>query len=1192
MNKKRRSHAHQVDHAASSSDRGTPSFKKARRLVENAPQNPDGWKALGEHWLNQKHWDEALEPIERALELAPRDPEVLEMLARVAHNQGDDNKAIALIKQALDLDPGLTQAHFQLSKILFNRTQNEQALVHIDQALTIQPKHLGMLSLRGNILYRLHRYQDAIDLFDNLLKKQPTNYSHWNNAANLRRDLGLLDEADSFYRQSIELTNDDAKPYSNRLTALHYNPNATRAAMFEVCREWEKRYGPTQGKNRPRPSNIAHNKRLSIGMISDGFRQHPVGRMITTVLEEIAPHELALYAYSTNNAVDPLTIRIRKVTTQWMPVAHLSDEALAQQVRDDKIDILIDLAGHNTGSRMRVMAMQPAPLLVKWVGGLINTTGLSAMDYLLTDKIESPGGEDAYYTEKLIRMPDDYICYDPGSDQGEVQPLPALHNGYVTLGCFNNPSKVNTETLAEWATLMHQLPNSRLFLKGFQYSSEELTQRVLDSMSYHGIESKRLIIEGPSPHAELLEAYNRVDIALDPWPYSGGLTTCEALLMGVPVVTLPGPTFAGRHSATHLVNAGMPELVTQSWDEYRARVIELASDLESLATIRQHLRDVLLQSPVCDGPRFARHFTNAMRAIWQRYCDNKAPAALTLDREGEAQFEGDDAPVEIKKAEAQESTAEFRWQLEGKLIAVDNGGQLLHNDVVRQLLQRNALELIAFDPSSQAPETSLKQHKGVHYYPNATLGDGQSSQLHACLDSKFSATLTPLGDEHQPEAIRKGSQVLTRLPLSSIALDSIQGIPAIDWLVLDDLNDANAILDNGTQALKDTLLLQVKIAFQPTHERQPNLAEVQHWASRHGFRFYRLHEPQHRSHLSESVPLEKRQATELNNADALFIPNAPRMATLDDNQRMKLAFILHSCFDIKDLSHELVAMVNPELAEAYLQQAGITEPPARREVAAAPSPTPTASAGNDHGSADDKIEDESIFVIGCGHSGTTLMASILGAHPEIHSIPRETYWFLNNPNVDREYPKEKRLCLQEGKRLVCEKTPRHIYRISEIQEKFPNAKFVAMLRDGRDVVGSLKNRSGSLEGGIKRWIADNRALLQHEDNPRVHWVKYEDLVTDQVGTMQKVFDFLTLDYTDKVFDFHKKDYNWFGVQDAQETDGKGEKNHLQRRSWQMTQPIHDRRGVWKDHLDDNEVVQVISRCSDMMRRLGYSQENY
>lgn len=332
--------------------------------------------------------------------------------------------------------------------------------------------------------------------------------------------------------------------------------------------------------------------------MSDGFRQHPVGNMIIGALENISPEEVEFFFYTTSLNRDEVTKRFHTLATRWSDVKYTSDEQFAQQVRDDEIDILFDLAGHNTGTRSRAVSMHPAPLIVKWVGGLINTTGVEAIDYLISDHIETPEGEDEHYTEKLIRLPDDYIVYARPLLVPSLSSLPAKKNGYITLGCFNNPTKLNGELFSHWAQIMHQLPNSRLLLKGKPYTSQDFCERIYTQFEQAGIERERLILEGPAPHHEFLAAYNRVDISLDTWPYSGGLTTCESFLMGVPLVTLPGPTFAGRHSATHLINAGMPELVVDSWEAYHERVLELASDLDSLSTIRQHLRDVLLQSPV------------------------------------------------------------------------------------------------------------------------------------------------------------------------------------------------------------------------------------------------------------------------------------------------------------------------------------------------------------------------------------------------------------------------------------------------------------------------------------------------------------------------------------------------------------------------------------------------------------------
>ena len=612
----------------------------------------------------------------------------------------------------------------------------------------------------------------------------------------------------------------------------------------------------------------------------------------------------------------------------------LSDEELDARVRQDDIDILIDLCGHSEGYRLGAMAREPAPLIIKWVGGLINTTGPSAIDYLISDAVETPPGVDEYYIEKLIRLPDDYICYDPPIYAPEVGPLPALENGFLTFGCFNNPSKINSEIIRCWASILQALPNSRLLLKSGQYADAGYAEHIYQLFEQQGVAREQVALEGGVPHADLLATYNRIDIALDPWPYSGGLTTCEALLMGVPVVTLPGPTFAGRHSATHLVNAGMPELVVNSWEEYQERVSELASDLDSLSTIRQHLRDVLLQSPVCDGPRFAKHLTVALRAIWQRYCEDKAPETLTFNKEGELWFEDDQQPLFIpievdvqpqqppQSSTEQPASATFTWQLAGKLIGIDNGRLLVKQPAVQELLNYQSLELIAFDPSGELSNSPIKNTEGLHHYAGAVLGNGAPATLYATLDPAHTATLTPLIN---------ASKVLTKLPVATLPLDGIEGLPALDWLVLDSKHNASEILEYGTQALKNALLLDITIAFQPTHEQQPNLAELQHWASRNGFRFYRLNTPQHISHLPESVPAEKRQATELASANALFLPSHERMAALSHEQSMKLAFLLHSVYGIKDMAYALLAQVSEEKAKGYLYSTNTNKIPKQQE---------------------------------------------------------------------------------------------------------------------------------------------------------------------------------------------------------------------------------------------------------------------
>lgn len=977
----------------------TRDITQARRLAQQRPRDPQVWKDLGNLELNVEP-ERALVSFERALSLLPDDPQALELVAKAAQKLGHADRAQALVLKALGIDPDFSAGHHRLSTLYFEKGQFANALQHIEQALDISPDDCRMQSRKGLILNRLERYSEAIAVFGKLIEREPGDYSHWNNAANLYKDIGQLAKADEFYQKAVSLARrKDVLPYSNRLTSLHYDPERSRDDIFQVCKEWQSRFGPRSVPPRPEVLDRAPNRCLRIGLVSDGLRQHPVGNMIVGVLEKLPRHQFELFAYSTSQVSDHLTRRIRTTVYQWLAIKHMDEPTLAQRIRDDGIDILIDLCGHNAGNRMGAMALQPAPLLVKWVGGLINTTGLDAIDYLLSDSIESPEGEDAFYTEKLIRLPDDYICYDPPPYTPDVKPLPALENGFITYGCFNNPTKVNDVLLAQWAELMRATADSRLLLKGGAFGNSELREHVQAFMAAQGIARERVLVEGPVGHKHLLETYNRIDIALDPWPYSGGLTTCEALLMGVPVVTLPGPTFAGRHSATHLVNAGLPELVVDSWDEYRQRVIGLAGDLKSLSRIRSHLRDVLMRSPVCDSRRFASHFSTAMRAIWQRYCEGKPAAALTLDKEGKARFENEPQAMDIQHPVAPLEEKGFSFKFQGKIVTLDHGATLVASAQFVELQKLGAFSTIVFDPASRVDNAKqLGQLGELHHYPHAALGDGRATTLYACLDPVMTATLEPLG-----------SRVLAKLALPTLKLDSINGLQSVDWLVLDNLNDSLAVIEHGQGRLADTLLVQARINFTPTHHQQADMGLISRSLTRRGFSFYRLNRLQHTSPLPQGENPVQLRASHLVCADALFLPDAARMASLSDNQRLKLAFILHTVYGVHDMATQLIAALDGGLAEQYRKYcqglspaqpaptSGRIEAVAARNDEPQPSATqalmqePQVTFPEDVAAYVKKIYSQASVILEYGSGGSTLIAARM-PNKSVISVENDARW--------------------------------------------------------------------------------------------------------------------------------------------------------------------------------------------------------
>jgi predicted O-linked N-acetylglucosamine transferase (SPINDLY family) len=338
--------------------------------------------------------------------------------------------------------------------------------------------------------------------------------------------------------------------------------------------------------------------------------------------------DLEIFAYMNFPRIDPVSERVKARCHQWREIFGLSDEEAASLIQNDEIDILIDLSGHTARNRLPLFAWKPAPVQVSWLG-YFDTTGVEAIDYLIADSWTLPESEEIYFTETIWRLPDTRLCFTPPDSNVTIRPLPALTESQITFGCFNNLNKMGDAVVALWAKVLAAVPNSRLFLKARQLYQPLARESVIEQFGRHGIEPSRLILEGPESRANYLAAYNRVDIALDPFPYTGGTTTAEALWMGVPVLTLSGKHFLSRQGLGLLMNAGLAEWVASDQDDYVARAVSHASDLEKLAGLRSRLREQVLASPIFDATSFATHFDGALRGMWKKWCDEQEKCVQT-----------------------------------------------------------------------------------------------------------------------------------------------------------------------------------------------------------------------------------------------------------------------------------------------------------------------------------------------------------------------------------------------------------------------------------------------------------------------------------------------------------------------------------------------------------------------------------
>jgi protein O-GlcNAc transferase len=430
--------------------------------------------------------------------------------------------------------------------------------------------------------------------------------------------MGLFDEACATFRRALEVQPDSPVIHSNLIYDLHFRFADDREMLAREHQRWYERHAlPLERFSRPHDNDPDSQRRLRVGYVSPNFARHPVGRFLLPLLECHDHRQFEIFCYASVAAPDELTERLRGHADHWREVGGLSDEQLAELIREERIDLLVDLAAHLAQNRLLAFARKPAPVQVTYLA-YCSTTGLRSIDYRLSDPFMDPPGEPtSYYAEETVRLPETYWCYRPDQNLAPPGPLPALATGQVTFGCLNSFWKVTPSTLSAWRELLRTVPGSRLLLHARPGAHRD---RVRQFFAEGAVDPARVAFVGYLSVAEYFLVYERIDVGLDPFPYAGGTTTCDALWMGVPVVSLAGKAPLSRAGLGVLTNAGLPELVAGTPGEYARVAAMLAGDLPRLAALRAGLRERLHRSPLTDAPRFARNVEAAYRMMWRRWC--------------------------------------------------------------------------------------------------------------------------------------------------------------------------------------------------------------------------------------------------------------------------------------------------------------------------------------------------------------------------------------------------------------------------------------------------------------------------------------------------------------------------------------------------------------------------------------------
>ncbi|GER29047.1 tetratricopeptide repeat protein [Striga asiatica] len=545
--------------------------------------------------------------------------------------------AIVFYELAFHFNPHCAEACNNLGVIYKDRDNLDKAVECYQMALSIKPNFSQSLNNLG-VVYTVQGKMDAAaSMIEKAIVANPTYAEAYNNLGVLYRDAGNISLAVEAYEQCLKIDPDSRNAGQNRLLALNYIYEGADDKLYETHRDWGRRFLRLFPQYNSWDNVKDPERPLVIAYVSPDYFTHSVSYFIEA---PIIYHDYANYkvvVYSAVVKADAKTNRFRdrvlKNGGTWRDIYGIDEKKVASLVREDKIDILVELTGHTANNKLGMMACRPAPVQVTWIG-YPNTTGLPTIDYRITDALADPVDTKQKHVEELVRLPDSFLCYTPSPEAGPVSPAPALANGFVTFGSFNNLAKITPKVLQVWAKILCAVPNSRLIVKCKPFCCDSLRQQFLTTLEKLGLDSLRVdLLPLIILNHDHMQAYSLMDISLDTFPYAGTTTTCESLYMGVPCVTMGGSVHAHNVGVSLLKTVGLNNLVAKNEDEYVQMAVQLASDLNALSSLRMRLRDLMLKSPLCDGSKFTRGLESAFRNMWRRYCKDDVPSLRRMEME-------------------------------------------------------------------------------------------------------------------------------------------------------------------------------------------------------------------------------------------------------------------------------------------------------------------------------------------------------------------------------------------------------------------------------------------------------------------------------------------------------------------------------------------------------------------------------
>jgi len=601
---------------------GIPYLRKGLGL---RPHMPLAQFSLGLALLTEGRRKEAVDALDKAIEFDGAYADAYRTRGLAFVMDGQFQRSVDDLHVAAALDAKNYKVILELGLNFGAAAREQQAARLFEMAASVAPDIALPQYVYGQFLINQRQFERGLTYVDRAIELNPLQAEHF-----VARGFGLLgqgriEEAVADYRRAGELDPQNAAIAGTLLFALQHKPGVTKAELLKEHKRWGALCRPEAAVDRMAfPNDPDPARRLRLGLVSADMHRHAVAFLTLRAFEQLAAQGFEIICYKTDRKRedDDFSERYKAIAAAWRDVSDLDDFALHAQIAEDKVDILFDLSGHTAGNRLSLFARRAAPIQLGWAG-YVGTVGLDTFDGIIADPVEIPPQDDPFYVEPVIRLPDCYVCYHPPTNPPAVAPLPSASKGGFTFGCFNRPAKLNEAVGKAWSRILEETPNSRILMVYGGLNEAATQEAVRGVLERGGAPRNRIDLVGETEQAKLLLAYGEVDLALDPFPYSGGVTTLEAMWMGVPTVTFVGETFAGRHSATHLTAAGLGQFCAETVDDYVATAVSWSRRRDELAELRSNLRDKVAASPLCDAPRLAQNLSRELRRLWADWCEKR-----------------------------------------------------------------------------------------------------------------------------------------------------------------------------------------------------------------------------------------------------------------------------------------------------------------------------------------------------------------------------------------------------------------------------------------------------------------------------------------------------------------------------------------------------------------------------------------